>query len=185
MLSSLSVCLSHDVLIDHDLAAYIQQYSFPDLAYHQEQSSNILCTLPECSRWRCERSGLRQLSLTIPAGPDKKLKLSLNYPASVGRNMDEIVRCVDALQLSAKYSVATPANCEPLLMLCLHGQLVQSSLSGPHFLRGLMFNKRAGSLPRKRRGARCPRCDAWTSMPILGGRILIGQDLCACRASEP
>jgi len=43
-------------------------------------------------------------------GPDKKLKLSLNYPASVGRNMDEIVRVVDALQLSAKYSVATPAN---------------------------------------------------------------------------
>jgi len=38
-------------------------------------------------------------------GPDKKLKLSLNYPASVGRNMDEIMRVVDALQLSAKYSV--------------------------------------------------------------------------------
>ncbi len=38
-------------------------------------------------------------------GPDKKLKLSLNYPASVGRNMDEIVRVIDALQLSAKYSV--------------------------------------------------------------------------------
>ena len=51
------------------------------------------------------------------AGPDKKLKLSLNYPASVGRNMDEIVRCVDALQLSAKYSVATPANCESFLKL--------------------------------------------------------------------
>lgn len=44
------------------------------------------------------------------AGPDKKLKLSLNYPASVGRNMDEIVRVVDALQLSAEKSVATPAN---------------------------------------------------------------------------
>lgn len=43
-------------------------------------------------------------------GPDKKLKLSLNYPASVGRNMDEIVRVVDALQLSAEKSVATPAN---------------------------------------------------------------------------
>ena len=41
-------------------------------------------------------------------GPDKKLKLSLNYPASVGRNMDEIVRVVDALQLSAKYSVVRP-----------------------------------------------------------------------------
>lgn len=54
------------------------------------------------------------LPLTIRAvfiiGPDKKLKLSLNYPASVGRNMDEILRCVDALQLSAKHSVATPAN---------------------------------------------------------------------------
>ena len=43
-------------------------------------------------------------------GPDKKLKLSLNYPASVGRNMDEIVRVVDALQLSAKYSVVRPSG---------------------------------------------------------------------------
>lgn len=43
------------------------------------------------------------------AGPDKKLKLSLNYPASVGRNMDEITRVVDALQLSAKYSVVRTA----------------------------------------------------------------------------
>jgi len=43
-------------------------------------------------------------------GPDKKLKLSLNYPACVGRNMDEIVRVVDALLLSAQKSVATPAN---------------------------------------------------------------------------
>lgn len=51
------------------------------------------------------------LPLTIRAvfiiGPDKKLKLSLNYPASVGRNMDEIVRCIDALQLSAKHSVVS------------------------------------------------------------------------------
>ena len=42
---------------------------------------------------------------TACTGPDKKLKLSLNYPASVGRNMDEITRVVDALQLSAEYSV--------------------------------------------------------------------------------
>ncbi len=34
-------------------------------------------------------------------GPDKKLKLTVNYPASVGRNMDEIVRVTDALMLSA------------------------------------------------------------------------------------
>lgn len=43
-------------------------------------------------------------------GPDKKLKLSINYPASVGRNMDEIERVVDALMLSWDKSVATPAN---------------------------------------------------------------------------
>ena len=42
--------------------------------------------------------------------PDNKLRLSLTYPASVGRNMAEIVRCVQALQLSHEKSVATPAN---------------------------------------------------------------------------
>ena len=54
------------------------------------------------------------LPLTIRAvfilDPEKKLKLQLNYPASVGRNMDEICRCIEALQLSAKSSIATPAN---------------------------------------------------------------------------
>ncbi|GLK85204.1 peroxiredoxin [Ancylobacter defluvii] len=43
-------------------------------------------------------------------GPDKKLKLSLTYPASAGRNFDEILRVIDSLQLSATHSVATPAN---------------------------------------------------------------------------
>ncbi|HCL27675.1 MAG TPA: peroxiredoxin [Candidatus Latescibacteria bacterium] len=43
-------------------------------------------------------------------GPDKKVKLTLTYPASTGRNFDEILRIVDSLQLTANYSVATPAN---------------------------------------------------------------------------
>jgi alkyl hydroperoxide reductase subunit AhpC len=43
-------------------------------------------------------------------GPDKKIKLILTYPASTGRNFEEILRVVDSLQLTANYSVATPAN---------------------------------------------------------------------------
>jgi alkyl hydroperoxide reductase subunit AhpC len=43
-------------------------------------------------------------------GPDKKVKLMLTYPASTGRNFQEILRVVDSLQLTAKFKVATPAN---------------------------------------------------------------------------
>ena len=43
-------------------------------------------------------------------GPDKKIKLMLTYPASTGRNFAELLRVIDSLQLTANYSVATPAN---------------------------------------------------------------------------
>ena len=43
-------------------------------------------------------------------GPDNKVKLTLTYPAAVGRNFDELLRVVDSLQLSAKHPVATPAD---------------------------------------------------------------------------
>ena len=43
-------------------------------------------------------------------GPDKKLKLTLTYPASTGRNFEEILRVIDSLQLTANHSVATPAD---------------------------------------------------------------------------
>jgi alkyl hydroperoxide reductase subunit AhpC len=43
-------------------------------------------------------------------GPDKKIKLTLTYPASTGRNFQEILRVIDSLQLTAKHSVATPAD---------------------------------------------------------------------------
>jgi thioredoxin-dependent peroxiredoxin len=43
-------------------------------------------------------------------GADKKVKLTITYPASTGRNFDEILRVIDSLQLTAGYSVATPAN---------------------------------------------------------------------------
>lgn len=43
-------------------------------------------------------------------GPDKKIKLMITYPASTGRNFYEVLRVIDSLQLTAKYSVATPAD---------------------------------------------------------------------------
>ena len=43
-------------------------------------------------------------------GPDKKVKLTLTYPASTGRNFSEILRVIDSLQLTANHQVATPAN---------------------------------------------------------------------------
>jgi peroxiredoxin len=57
-------------------------------------------------------------------GPDKKVKLTLTYPPSTGRNFDEILRVIDSLQLTAYHSVATPADWK-------HGEDVVISPSVP------------------------------------------------------
>ena len=80
---------------------------FPIIADEEKKVANLYDMIhPNAS----ETFTVRSLFII---GPDKKLKLSLTYPASTGRNFHEVLRVIDSLQLSANYSVATPADWEP------------------------------------------------------------------------
>ena len=58
-------------------------------------------------RTAADNATVRQLFVI---GPDKKVKLTLTYPMTTGRNFDEVLRVLDSIQLTAKHQVATPAN---------------------------------------------------------------------------
>ncbi|HKX32659.1 MAG TPA: peroxiredoxin [Blastocatellia bacterium] len=78
--------------------------NFPVIADHDQKVAKLYDMIhPEVSDIFTVRS-------VFVIGPDKKVKASLTYPASSGRNFDEILRLVDSIQLTAKYSVATPVN---------------------------------------------------------------------------
>ena len=57
-----------------------------------------------------EASATQTVRSLFVIGPDKKVKLTITYPASTGRNFLEVLRVIDSLQLTANYSVATPAD---------------------------------------------------------------------------
>jgi alkyl hydroperoxide reductase subunit AhpC len=77
---------------------------FPLVADDDKKVANLYGMIhPNAS----ETSTVRSLFVI---GPDKKIKLIITYPASTGRNFNEVLRVIDSLQLTANYSVATPAN---------------------------------------------------------------------------
>jgi len=81
-----------------------EKLNFPVIADADKKVSNLYDMIhPAASDTFTVRS-------VFVIGPDKKLKLMLTYPASTGRNFDELLRVIDSLQLTAKHKVATPAD---------------------------------------------------------------------------
>ena len=77
---------------------------FPIIADEDKKVANLYGMIhPNAS----ETATVRSLFVI---GPDKKVKLTITYPASTGRNFIEVLRVIDSLQLTANYSVATPAD---------------------------------------------------------------------------
>ena len=80
------------------------EVDFPIIADDDKKISNLYEFLhPNASATATVRS-------LVVIGPDKTVKLIITYPASTGRNFVEVLRVIDSLQLTANYSVATPAN---------------------------------------------------------------------------
>ncbi len=78
--------------------------NFPLVADHDRKVSNLYGMIhPNADNTFTVRS-------VFIIGPDKKVKLILTYPASTGRNFQEILRVIDSLQLTANYKVATPSD---------------------------------------------------------------------------
>lgn len=77
---------------------------FPIIADEKKEVANLYDMIhPKASETFTVRS-------LFVIGPDKKIKLMITYPASTGRNFYEVLRVIDSLQLTANYSVATPAD---------------------------------------------------------------------------
>ncbi len=102
--------LSVDPLSDHEAwAKDIEEtqgtaLNFPLLADADRRAATLYDMIPPSAA-----NNLTVRSVFI-IGPDKKIKLSLTYPASTGRNFDELLRVIDSLQLTAVHKLATPAD---------------------------------------------------------------------------
>jgi alkyl hydroperoxide reductase subunit AhpC len=90
------------------------QVDFPIIADHDRRVSTLFGMLdPTMFRHGSSAGETMTVRNVFIISPSKRIELILSYPAYIGRNFDEILRVLDALQLSAKYRVATPANWRP------------------------------------------------------------------------
>ncbi len=78
--------------------------NFPLIADHDRTVSDLYDMIHE------NASDTMTVRSVFVIGPDNKVKLTLTYPASTGRNFDELLRVIDSLQLTAEHQVATPAD---------------------------------------------------------------------------
>jgi alkyl hydroperoxide reductase subunit AhpC len=95
---------SHNKWVGDILETQGHALNFPLLADPDKKVANLYGMIhPNASDTMTVRS-------VFVIGPDKKIKLTLTYPASTGRNFDELLRVIDSLQLTAKHKVATPVD---------------------------------------------------------------------------
>lgn len=95
------------------LTATGQSPNFPMIGDPDLRIAKLFKMLPEdaagdsASRTAMDNATARTLFII---GPDKKIKLTVSYPMTTGRNFDEVLRVIDSLQLTARHQLATPAN---------------------------------------------------------------------------
>ena len=95
---------SHDRWIQDINETQNTSMNFPVIADHDRKVSQLYDMIhPNADDTMTVRS-------VFVIGPDKKIKLVITYPASTGRNFDEVLRVIDSLQLTANYGVATPVD---------------------------------------------------------------------------
>jgi alkyl hydroperoxide reductase subunit AhpC len=105
-----TIALSVDTLASHkgwiaDIEEIIEtKIEFPIIADEYQDVARLYGMLPASGN---NKFTIRSVFII---GADKEIRVILSYPVSVGRNFDEILRVIDALQLSENYSVVTPAN---------------------------------------------------------------------------
>lgn len=98
-----------------DIAAYgtgcdmTASHGFPIIADASRQIANAYGMIPKDHNLDAKGLPLTVRSVFI-IGPDKGIKMTMTYPASAGRNFDEVLRIVDSLQLAASHKVATPVD---------------------------------------------------------------------------